>query len=221
MKGIASILFLGLLLLGSSHGPGTDPIRGQVFIVTKGGENVKLGLVTVALYSESMIGQHIEKRNEDARLEAEAAEFELVTARERLATAKILLDEAIKKVARKEGNATLSIQHHDEVERLQSVIRFQESRLREFNTAELYFVAMPRPLATAETDADGDFKILIPRRGKYILAARADRHVSNDVEIYHWLVRVPENARRGTKLLLSNTTMTNSGSPLSLVLTRD
>ena len=52
------VLFLTVGSCGSRRGQ----LKGEVFIVTKGGENIKLGLVEVTVVPETDIGAAIEKR---------------------------------------------------------------------------------------------------------------------------------------------------------------
>jgi hypothetical protein len=216
--GSAACLFLNLVLSGTAFG--ADSIRGQVFIVTQGGENVRLGLVTVALYPEKEMLAYIARRSEEARLEREAIAPALDAAMESLSTANAQYENALKMVGMRDGGSSLN-QRYDEVQRLQRVIWEGESRLRGLDSADFYFMMLPKPLRTSVTDAEGAFSIVIPKTGKYALTARGERNVSGTVETYSWLVRMPEEARTGTKVLLSNSTLTYAGSPLSLVLTRE
>lgn len=83
-----------------------------------------------------------------------------------------------------------------------------------------YFVSnLPAPLATAQTDANGDFVIRVPKKGQYVVAALTERKIPGKTESYAWLVRLPAATEDGAPFLLSNTTLTTSGSELSLVTT--
>lgn len=85
-----------------------------------------------------------------------------------------------------------------------------------------YFLGdLPPALATAQTDASGDFVIEVPRKGRFVLAAYAQRYVLGTTEEYCWLMRLPDDARAGAKVLLSNETLTTAESPLSLVHTKE
>jgi predicted component of type VI protein secretion system len=65
MKLPRAFIFAGfaLLLTLDSCASRSGQVKGEVFIVTKGGENIKLGLVEVKVIGESEINAAIEKRN--------------------------------------------------------------------------------------------------------------------------------------------------------------
>ena len=60
-----------LLAVGCSGEPRVVPVEGQVFIVTKGRENIKLGLTTISAYPESIIVKQVDfGRKVEARAES-------------------------------------------------------------------------------------------------------------------------------------------------------
>jgi hypothetical protein len=61
----------------------------------------------------------------------------------------------------------------------------------------------------------------VPSFGKFVLAAHTQRRVFNATEEYFWLVGLPDDARKGVPVLLSNSTLTTAGSPLSLIKTEE
>jgi hypothetical protein len=94
-----------------------------------------------------------------------------------------------------------------------------QKRLEQWHSAKFYLADFPKPIGSAQTDADGEFTLAVPSRGAYVLGAETSREVSSDSEDYVWLIRVPEGARSGTKVLLSNETLVTGDSPLSLLHT--
>ena len=74
---ILAVLFLCFAFAGCS--PREEKIDGSIFIVTKGGENVKLGLVAVFLFDEQQIAPYMAKTT--AGLETNLAELKAEVAR--------------------------------------------------------------------------------------------------------------------------------------------
>lgn len=82
--GIALALGCGI---GCNTSPREDTVRGQVFIVTQGRENVKLGLVTVVLYSNSTVRQHIVLKQGEAEPKRRALELQMAAVEKSIAEA--------------------------------------------------------------------------------------------------------------------------------------
>jgi hypothetical protein len=52
------------------------------------------------------------------------------------------------------------------------------------------------PIASAKTDADGKFSIMLDSKAAVALAAHGTRMVADKVENYYWIVSVPLEARQ-------------------------
>lgn len=109
-------------------------------------------------------------------------------------------------------------------------------RLKNFNWEyeDILFSSLPPPFLQSKTDANGEFKVLLPYRGDFCVTARASRKVTPDLqENYSWFFRVPPRDEDQDKLfglvytpwvkpepdrlLLSNDNQIKSGFPDSLV----
>jgi hypothetical protein len=64
---LSSLVLTALLFSGCS--PSQTEINGEVFIVTKGGDNMKLGLVQIMVFKPAVILSHINKRKEFVKAE--------------------------------------------------------------------------------------------------------------------------------------------------------
>lgn len=84
-------------------------------------------------------------------------------------------------------------------------------------SAKPFFNALPKPIATARTDADGKFKIQASS-GKLALAATAYRRIVDEVEQYFGVIGVEINRSPAT-VTLSNDNLTDSSSNESLLRT--
>ncbi len=287
-------MLIGSAGLSSCSG-GRGQVSGQVFIVTQGRDNVRLGLVSVQLLRASEVQSHVKllrtrfdslravakMRNEESiqaaadQLQANLgrldslksllrpklalverqllnARYVAATLREQSVTAdKRYADAHMKGImnnpsfrvgdepAEKELRERDSIQEkalvaEEDAKRLEAqatelrrkLSQSAEAPVPELATAEPLtsaevFRELPKPLATSQTDADGRFSIKLPGNGSYALAAQAERLLPSGSEKYFWLVRLPESAKKGTPVLLSNTLLTSSESELSLFRDRD
>jgi hypothetical protein len=210
-------------------------INGQVFIVTRGAQAIKLALVQVSVFRKPDIEAHIhdaDTRLSDDRAKADAAVKEAIEALQRAKRAAAgsdhWLDDDLKAhgpikdvndamrrgavVGKKQGEA-------------EKRIRAAEGRLREANarrdfvySAARYLEDLPAPLAIAKTDADGRFKVTAPDQEELAVVASSSRTVFDHLERYFWVVRL---APHDTTATLSNDNLTSSGSGDSLVASKD
>ena len=87
-------------------------------------------------------------------------------------------------------------------------------------SGDFFMEDRPPSIASAVTDSIGEFTLRIPRGGRCVLAARAQRDPGGGVVgTRAWIVRVPDDARRGAKFMLTDENATRGTSPLSLVKT--
>jgi len=199
-------------------------IRGDVFIVTAGGPAIKLALVQVKAISK------IEMENRIAKIEqqiaSERAEVNSAVSRamkESDARIKQMQAMTLKEIQRQMAD-DLKRSRAERDKAIQAPIhariQLKELRARQktLNSAAPFFVDLPEPVATAKTDADGRFELTIPDKGEYVLVASAERTVFNDVERYFWVVRLNSEE---SKVTLSNDNLTSSGSPESVLATKE
>jgi len=50
-----------------------------------------------------------------------------------------------------------------------------------------WFSLLQSPIQIAETDAEGEFELQLPRTGKWVIAAHGQRMTWNRIESYYWL----------------------------------
>ncbi len=77
-----------------------------------------------------------------------------------------------------------------------------------------YSAGLPTPLATAETDANGNFSIQIPKTGSWVMGAYEQ---GNDL----WLSKVGQHEMERNEVLLSNRNSSSSDSRRSMIKTMD
>jgi len=199
-------------------------VSGQVFIVTKSRENIKLALVEVAAIPESDLVKYVKikrasgaekkellKPAYDASLkDAAAASAAHARAQEKMERAtRALLAGRGKETPIDESIRTLNVhtasigvaERANEVEYSRKMKALNlKSDIDYFDSGRFYFEGLPSASYATKTDADGRFSLSLPE-GKYVLAATASREVGRRTEVYHWLVVInaPNQA-----LMLSN-----------------
>ena len=233
-----------------------DVVTGQVFIVTKGRENVKLGLVTISLLPLDATVKRVDEKHAEAQRAREDYQPEIDRARAALAEAVAARDstkrakehaahmtdmaqEGINEAVRRGGSkryneavAAFSLAFREKtraekaaddafmahLEAGHNLDRVTEGR-SQWASGKFFLGGLPTATATTQTDADGKFTLRVPRVGRFALAAQAERQVGDITEEYSWLIRLPDEARQGAPVFLSNETLTTGESPLSLVKT--
>ena len=182
-----AILVLVLVLPLFACAPSTGELSGQVFIVTKGGQNFKLGLVTVRAISTEKLKpwagkKQAENTNRQKRLGELKARFD---------ASNDLLEKG---------------QLADEITKLASMFSNKE----EFG--EDLLTGLPPGDVTAKTDAEGHFTMVLPRRGQFALAAQASRDAGGTTERYYWLIWVSLDGSARREIMLSNDNLVGMGS---------
>lgn len=156
--------------------------RGEVFVVTRGGQNYRLGLVPVALYSYKEVGPYLQKR--------------LVESDKRLKELRELID-ADNEQVRASNYRNSHVPDYDKWEAEEDAL---------LNGA-MTFRGLPQAKTVAQTDADGRFTLPVPKFGTYLIAAKSTREAGDSVERYYWMVRVSMNGAAGKTVYLSNNNM--------------
>lgn len=178
-------------------------VEGQVFVVTKSRENIKLALVEVKAIPADKLPDfaalQVKGREEQERMKdkVERAKLELNFAAASLEVSKLLVQHA-------RSQKDVETAHSDAVKVQAGAADARKimSEYQYFATPRFYIDQLPPALATAKTDADGKFKLVIPA-GKYVIAATSSRSVGKETENYDWLVKVDATSPVQS-LMLSN-----------------
>ena len=200
-----------LLLIGCS---GEKNITGEVFIVTQGGQNYKLGLVNVGLISEEKVKPHLEHKIKIANENVLPIYKSYKQMRDRYTSLDILEKEL--------GEKKRLLEIHDKNNEMLSVInkrllvaREQLALLnkmdplneiyRKYTSGDFFLNDLPKPDYSTKTDSDGKFNLVIQKGKKYFIIASATRKVGNTEEYYYWLIQYPNSSfRENEKIILSN-----------------
>ena len=197
LAGIAACV----LALGSARAQDMRTIEGQIFIRTKGGENIKLSLVDVLLFDEKVIAQNLEAKRKVAEPIYEA------------------LQPLVKAAEKKKEDASNAPNGENKLERSLAAIDayYQILGKADYTHSALYYSSdLPAALQTTKTDADGKFSFKIPS-GSYVLVANSRRSAGKETEFYNWMVKVTVDADK--KVMLANDNLCSSGSADSVIRT--
>ena len=231
------IIFVVLLFLLTALNCGTrrGQLKGEVFIVTKGGENIKLGLVEVTVISETEINAAIEKKKGavesklvELRSEYDKATAEYNSIHQTYQRAKDNYDKSSQRAmdAIVSDNYEQAAKTRDywsseymrllrpdlQAESKQSQAKW---KLEHFPTAEYFFESLPQAFGKTMTNSNGEFTFELRVVGKFALAAHAERQTPE--EKYYWLVWVSLDGHSLKTELLSNHNVMTSDSADSII----
>jgi len=203
LVGIACIyLFRGDSIILSMGIPGlfSRPIdlnvEGSVFIVTKNGNNIKLGLVPIKVCESHAL-------------------YIPVTLRARCAIEDFVFDlskERINPLLADYKSCVLKLEYLDDAEKERAWWRF----LKMIKTDPF---ATPQGIKAVLTDADGKFKFHVVTREKCVLVATGKRTVFDQTEKYLWIV--PLTLESQQTVILSNHNMVNNFDDLLSLIYRE
>ena len=176
--------------------PKTTTLTGQVFVVTQGGDNIKLGDVKILLIEKAQVAAYLAKKEPSVDAEIASAQQELNVAKENSKEAYIThktnpQDQAIEQ-------AWFAADDN-----LKVVLK----KLNNAQGAEIYFSDfLPDSIQKTVSDADGKFSFVYLRDKPLAIYATAKRTVPDEltdvlggrqaitrVEEYYWLVNAPTN----------------------------
>jgi predicted GIY-YIG superfamily endonuclease len=199
-----------VLLIFSCTSPAPAPpaeveLEGQVFIVTQGGTNFKLGLVEVKAIEEPLMQSFVQQKG----LQAIAEYEKYKTSREAIIQQIKVLEEEFKAAERKWKRRLTNEELFEKVNDAEKRLLAKKAELPrleaglQFYYGGYWITDLPEHTQMAKTDADGAF-ILRLKPGRYALVADAQRKVVDKTEEYYWLVWVEVKPEQKDRIFLSN-----------------
>jgi hypothetical protein len=196
-------------------------LSGQIFIATKGRQNVKLGATVVNLFNRGAVDTllaglytFVTAKSQRLRLDltaAEAAERDTKAAAEQAeATAERNQQLYEQGFAVSDGVTAINVareaaaQARDAYGSAKNWVESLWAQVDYYHSYGFYFSYFRSPILTAETDADGKFTMQIPRTGEYLIGAQTARLVWNETEVYYWLQPVSLEGRDQRVVNLTN-----------------
>ena len=230
------ILFITgmILLLQNGCGSGQGELNGEVFIVTNGRENIRLGLVPIYIIKEKEMKYHIDKKNLEAQNLIEMIRPDVDKAFNEWKEAALEHKRATEKIPRKDfdtNDAKAYINYNvafdkalAESEEKQKImfkkdaeltvlkIKIQSTRSRQF-----LLEGLDVGKEITKTNADGKFSIKINRNERYAILAQTNRQTLNSKEEYCWLIWASLDGKPTKNIILSNDNLFGTGSPDAVV----
>lgn len=176
-------------------------VRGDVFIVTAGAGNYKLGSIEVAAFPEDTIKYLVDAKKQE--LTSLNTEFEAAMADARISMSKAHANSTAREYGLQNNFIPDSSYAQAQASRDRAVA---VNKKIEATFGEDFFTALPPAAAAARTDADGKFVLKLPKPGKYILTARATRKVADKDEKYSWVIYFDADGVSKNVILSNNNT---------------
>jgi len=217
---IGAALVIAITLMYALFKPKEMTLSGQVFIVTKGAENVKLGGVEILLFENGKLTKFLRAREtvmaaEEGRRCSEVQQEVL-----RVTGIPYFLTnasggwtsnpEAIRKMT---PTGPFNSEKNAEKDAVISKVNSLTDWLKSFPAPRDYFSGVSSTVAVIRrtvTDADGRFSIICPGGRGFALYATAERTIpgpyGGDTETYYWLIAAPHDAENA-QVLLNNSTL--------------
>lgn len=198
-------LCIAMLALASCQ-PSESDVSGQVFIVTKGGQNYKLGLVEVKVIPEDPLKPYIQSKLDTAK--RQLADLAPITknlkreydqaSEERDSIYQLYLEHILSDSYEKRYDKAKDVVE----DKMQSYLTSLR-KLGSYIDAPFFFDDLPRSIQKGKTDADGKFSFKL-KPGRYAIVASASRQVVDDTEKYYWIVWLTVASGQENKVTLSN-----------------
>lgn len=165
-------------------------ILGEVFIVTKGGQNLRMGLIQVMVFESKIIRSYIEERlvlQQKSREELKPQWEEAIRVYD---SAKDAVSKT-KPYRTDDGREIDDSDRHGKVMALIEKKSNYESMYRKYHSfleGSFFFDELPKPLRIGKTNSEGRFRISVPRGIEAVIGATASRSVGERTETYYWLL---------------------------------
>ena len=203
------------------EGQGTNPngeLTGHVFVVAKSGTKHQLESVEVTAIPEDLLKKHLKSKTLQGETESKKLQRDIDRLAAMLRMAQAEDDRLWQLYQRDQRNAqhanAWSVAYNRAKELTQRLQDLQRQRLH-LTSGDYFFEDLPSGISAAKTDANGKYALVIPRRGRYGIVARASRELFKETEAYFWIVWVTLGGQASKRLSLNNDNMLGAGSPQS------
>lgn len=208
-------------------------LEGEVFIVTRGGENIKLGLVEVQAIAEEDIKDFVLQKTRIAQDSLAKWNPIVEAAESRADSARAVVDslESVADSLRKTDRWWASSDYDDVLDKMavarENVVELNSAVPRStrarWNNPPFFFEDLPEPVVTTQTNSDGEFTLPLKRNERYAVVAKAERDAGQRFlgipvpEKYYWMIWTTLEGEPTKQLLLSNDNLVRSESENGLL----
>ena len=233
MFAIAAIAGIGWAAAWTWQHTRQTTLAGQVFIVTQGAENIKLGDVEILLIEKSQVTNFLQAKQSVIQFQLETNKVDIESINNGRVPDVLLTDTAYAQAKsdfdnlQKQEDAIMGQNDSNSdgaldeatsiIEEMKSALGRMESaksavkaNLENYPSPSDYFADFsPSVIQKSTTDSDGKFAFIYPRIKSFTLFATAQRQILDKTEIYYWLVDAPSGVK-DAKILLSNNNLVYS-----------
>jgi hypothetical protein len=192
-------------------------LTGDVFVVVRRKKRQSLGSVVVHAIPEDALKEHLERTEAQRELESEKLLREIDLLATTLAEARAEEDRLWNIQKQDESNLRKAKAWSDAYNHTKKITGQLEElltrRQQQLTSREQFLKDLPSPISSATTNADGAFRLAIPRYGRYGIVARASRELREEDQTYLWFVWVSLDGEPAKRLVLNNDNIVGAGSP--------
>lgn len=176
-------------------------VTGEMYIVTKGRQNIKLAAVEICAVPENIILNWINAKKQGAVNGRREAENRLKSLQSQ--KAQNLRQPRSDDISEKYQADTKNIN-------LDYEINIAKVHVHYWDSAEYYLEGLNQCEYRAKTDSDGKYTLNLPGGKKYALAAQTDRQILDSKETYWWLVWANPQMPQQTIIFSNDNLMSNN-----------
>jgi hypothetical protein len=194
--------------------PSTELI-GDVAVISRGGKKHKLDAVVVSVIPEDALRKHLKSKMLQGEADREKLERDIESLTAALAKAQSEDDRLWKILKRDESDtqkASAWSAAYNKAKNIAKQIEELRAERQRLASGDYFFDGLPSPIAEGKTNAHGKFSIIIPRRGRYGVVARATRELFKKTETYYWFVWVTLDGEPSKRVSLSSENIMGAGS---------
>lgn len=190
-------------------------LTGEVFVVAADGTRHALGSAVLHAIPEQMLTEHLERKTvqserEHGKLQREIDAVAAILKEEKAEEERLWHIQKSDENDMQKANAWSLV--YNKTKDLSTKLDNLHAQQRHLTSGDYFFQDMPSSISTVRTDADGKFTLLIPRDGRYGIAARGFREAGEQRETYCWFVWVSLGGEHSKHLVLNNDNMVGAGS---------
>lgn len=160
-------------------------LNGEIFVVTKGRENIKLALVEVCALSEPTILNWIKQKQERGNREAQNVKAKIVNLKDELNSIETDLNATY---TTDSGSRESRYSLEDSKRQKTHEITLAEIAHYYWFSPEHYLNGISGCKASTKSDSDGRFRLELSSNRRYAIAAQTSRKILNSSETYWWLL---------------------------------
>jgi len=183
---ILAIILAGFAIIYVKNNFLKGDLKGEMFIVTKGGQNIRLSLVEVRIIPKETFSKFGKLKVQEHAREIQRLKVELENSMTKVKAKSDTLDQELTAIV--------------EVDRLEPQVEYIKS-------LKFIFNGIPEGVVKTSTDADGKFNLRIKRNAPFYLFAHGSRLVFGETEDYFWLIPINLEGKSSMELSLNNTNL--------------